>query len=114
MFLGCFAVESNQERAHPGDAHVPGQLGHVPHTGLVPEGSQTEVTEARVALLRVGLIRLQRINNASAVTDSFSMCIIKKKLGLTSEIIDVCLTTTAKKQQEATGIKQCMFYINNK
>lgn len=113
MFLGRFAVESNQERAHPGNAHVPGQLGHVPHTGLLPQGGQTEIAEARVALLRVGLLRLQRINNwkTRECRNRQFFYVYNKKIGSISEIIDVCLTTTVKKQQEATGIKQCMFYI---
>lgn len=32
------AVEGDQERTHPGDADVPGELGHVPDPGELPGG----------------------------------------------------------------------------
>jgi hypothetical protein len=64
----CSAEQGDQERAHPGDAHVPGQLGHVPHPGELPRGVPAAAAEAGLALQRVGVVRLRLMSCISAAS----------------------------------------------
>lgn len=55
------AEQGHQERAHPRDAHVPGQLGDVPHQRFLPGGVPAETPEAGFQVQRVGIVRLRPI-----------------------------------------------------
>lgn len=56
------AVEGDKERANPGDAHVPGQLGHVPHPGQLHRGMPAAPAETGLEIFRVRKFRLRDIN----------------------------------------------------
>jgi len=70
IFADCSAEQGDQERAHPGDAHVPGQLGHVPHPGELPRGVSAAAAEAGLALQRVGVVRLRLMSCVSLPASS--------------------------------------------
>lgn len=61
---GGAAIEGDQEREDPGDADVPGQLGHVPHPGQLHRGLPGAPAEAGLALLGMGELRLRGLSGA--------------------------------------------------
>lgn len=58
LFTDCFTIEGDKEREDSGDAHVPSELGDVPHSRFVHKRVHTASSEARFAFFRMGIIRL--------------------------------------------------------
>lgn len=51
LFTDCFTIQGDKEREDPGDAHVPSELGNVPHPRFVHKRVHAASSEARFAFL---------------------------------------------------------------